>query len=197
MNDENRLNLGHLALVFFGFAVLYFATAFFFGQKTYSSSKTVAANQLYGPIKTKQENTVVVIKITNRAVREGWHYMEAELLDFNQDKVLMTFAGEAWHETGRDYDGPWSESERETDLRITIPQAGAYFLSFSIEGGPKHSRTAKDLTDKIRLSITEHHLKGSTTVFNRLGILLFVIAVVLNEIQNLSIIKLIIRIADA
>ncbi len=188
--EDDHVHFGQLALVFIGFAILYFATGFFFD----SSLKTMRAkdfptSRMFGPIDTTKPNTVVEISMRNRFLRQSWSFVEVEILKQDKNR-LLSFGGEFSHEQGRDADGPWSESQTDRNVRVTLPDPGKYYLKFNAEGGRMGALGASATTDRTRLDIRVVYKRGNSTIFNLLGIIVLIIGVVLNELRNRTLIKI-------
>ena len=138
---------------------------------------------------------MVEIAITDRDVKEGWSYVETDLLAEDRETVLTSFGAEHWQESGRDSEGSWTESDQNSDIRITVPKPGIYYLQFRSEEGAKNSTFAS--TNQTKIHVVIKHLRGTTTIFNWFGLILLVIGVVLNEIRNQTIITILLRLADS
>lgn len=193
-SDDDSINLGKVALVFIAFALLYFATAYYFGGSVNpdpialrSKFDPATKTRIFGPLVTEKSNAVVELVVVDGSVKEGWSYVETELLDA-KGTSLMSFGGEKYHETGRDSDGPWSEAVRDNDIRLTIPDPGTYFLRVRVEGGDKRSTRSSDRTQQTKIYISADYLRGSNGLYIWVGVLLLIIGVVLNEIRNRTVI---------
>ncbi len=189
--EDEGIHLGKLALVFIGFALFYLATALYFSMSEKDQVLTGMANKDFGPIETTRPNAVLEITIYHESLKESWAYVEVDLMNRDSTKALMTFSGEQYHESGRDSEGPWSESKSNTDIRITVPEPGSYYLRARVQGGPKNSTSASDTTGKTELRITIDHLRGSSALFTWAGVILLILGVVLNEIRNKTVLALI------
>jgi len=182
---EERLNFGWIAMVLAVFALLYSVSAGFFSTSSSSVTKVVAASNLYGPIEIRRPNRVIRISVKNTGPRQGWAFVEGEILDVNK-KPVLSFGGSYWHESGYD-DGHWSERESKKDVLARFPKPGIYFLKFKVEGGNKRERTGKDITASSKLTVGLDYRRGSSIFFNWLAGLLLAGAIILNEKQNRSI----------
>ena len=94
-----------------------------------------------GPF-TVDEQTVLDVEVEQRIERgrrtfRRWSFVTAELLDANKN-YLTGFGGEMWHEAGYDDGEYWRESKNEYANKITIPEAGTYYLRFKTESDVPH-----------------------------------------------------------
>jgi hypothetical protein len=190
LKQEDSVHLGRVALVFIGFAILYLATAYYFDSDVQRNSDTVATGQLFGPIQTKNKNTVVEIELVNPGVNNSWKYVEATVLD-DQKNVVSSFSSNFHHASGRDHEGPWNESEKRSGVKVALPKPGKYFLKFAVRGGETYDRTGKDLTNNTRITVIVTHKNGTPVFYSYFGIALLIIGVILNEIRNQTIISVI------
>lgn len=188
-DDEDRIHWGHVAMVFIAFAILYFATAAFYDLSTDSKKYTVNASQTVGPIVSRKSNTVVQISVVNLSVRQSWAFVETSVVD-QKGGIVTSFGGNMYHESGYDSDGSWSESEKESDVKVVLPAAGQYFLKFKVSGGSAYQTRGTDKTRSSRLSVTVEQKRGGSTILNVLGIIILVLGVVLNELRNRTVINL-------
>jgi len=188
--EHQPVHWGKVALVFIGFAILYFATAGFFEISDRTIKKTVFSNQLVGPIETNKNDTVVEIKIETHPGNNMWSYIETEVYDAKK-RTITTFGSDFYHESGYDSDGAWTESETGGNVTVVLPEPGKYFLRFQGQGGRSNRAGAYDLKDGAKLRVTVNYKKGGSTLLFYLGILLLIIGVILNEIRNQTIIGII------
>lgn len=194
--DDEGIHLGKLAMVFIGFALLYLATSLYFSMPEKKQVTTGMADKVFGPIETTRRNAVLELTINISSLNESWAYVEVDLLDSARKKALMTFGSEQYQESGRDSEGPWTESKNNSDIRVTIPEPGSYYLRARVQGGPKNSTASSDITKKTKLRITIEHLRGSSALFIWAGVFLLIIGVVLNEIRNRTVLTFIAKMSD-
>ena len=118
----------------------------------------------------------------------SWTFIEGEVLDADEE-YLFSFGDELGHYTGVDSEGPWTEHKNSYSVKLTLPEAGDYFLDFVAEtsrGG-----------DNTPLTVTVEKLRGSSLPHILAGVVALIIAVMLNEIRNRTINKLIEALADS
>lgn len=187
---EDKIHFGVLALVFIGFAVLFIGTGVFFdgGVKTLESGN-FPTGRLFGPITTSRKNTVVEITTRDNALSNSWAFVEVEVLKDKKDR-LLSFGGEYFNERGRDVEGPWSESKRMRNVKITLPDVGNYYLKFKVQGGPTLS-PGTNQTQNSALYVKVEYKRGSSSALNIMGVILLIIGIALNEIRNKTIITFI------
>ncbi len=190
--EGDKINLGVLALVFIGFSILFIGSGAFFdgGVKTLES-RNFPTGQLFGPIKTAKKNTVVEITTRDNSLANSWAFVEIEVLkDKDKKERLLSFGGEYFNEQGRDGDGPWSESNRMRNVKITLPEVGNYYLKFKVQGGSTLS-VGTDRTQNSALYVKVEYKRGSSTALSIIGIILLIIGIGLNELHNKTIITFI------
>ncbi len=132
------------------------------------------AEEVLIPLTVARNKTTYEIEIkAHNMPTNSWTIASGELLDSNKE-YLFSFSQEMWIETGRDSEGPWKETEDDYSMKITIPKAGKYYLSFDIEG--KHK------SPQINVKVTRQ--LGSTIPHFWLGIFLIIIGLILNQRSN-------------
>ncbi len=188
--DGDKIHFGVLALIFIGFSILFIGTGVFFdgGAKTLESSR-FPTGRLFGPITTAKKNTVVEITTRDNTLRNGWAFVEVEVLKDKKDR-LLSFGGEYFNERGRDAEGPWTESKRMRNVKITLPEIGDYYLKFKVQGGPTLSPGTNQTQNSV-LYVKVEYKRGSSTALNIIGVILLIIGIALNEIRNKTIITFI------
>lgn len=187
---DNGVHLGKLALVFIVFAALFLITALVMDVSVYSIQQDVRANQRVGPVVTTTPNTILYVSVENRSLSESWAYVEAELVD-RRGRWAGGFGGNQYHESGYDSDGYWSESESTVDLTLVVPDPGEYWLRFKVEGGKANSNRASNIASQTQLSVTVDYKLGGAGIFFVIGLIVLVMGVILNEIRNRTIMRLI------
>ena len=87
---------------------------------------------ILGPIVVKKDNPMVYeVKSYFRGDNES-SYISGEVLDENED-TLYEFGKDSWHESGRDSDGYWSESDRNMTAKLVFSEPGTYYVKVSTE----------------------------------------------------------------
>lgn len=187
---DDGLDLGKIALVVLGFAILYFVTALLLSLESTVVDSNVSADQPVGPIKVEDAQSVYRVAVTGSLPDQSWRYVEVELQDL-EGSYLLSFGKELWRESGRDSDGPWREAELDFDTKITIPEPGDYLLGFNVEGAGASESGATDFTATTRLHVRVYEVGGSSIPHMVVGILLIAVGLVLNEMKNLTISRII------
>jgi len=195
-DEDEQINWGKVALVFIGFAILYLATAFYFDINDNELKRTVVStSKPYGPIKTTKNNTVAAITLTDYNLTNRWTYVETNVVN-EQNVVITSFGGKFFQESGRDSEGPWSESATLSDVKITLPKPGNYYLKFTVQSGGVYASTGTDVTQNSRIGVEVSLKKGASTLYTVLGLIFLVIGVVLNEVRHRTIITMIENFTD-
>ncbi len=182
------VHLGHLALLYLVFAGLFLLTALFFSQGRVE--KEFHLDTPEGglvPIEVKNDETVYEVTIASDLIPvNSWAFIEGQVLDADKE-YLFSFGDELSYYTGRDSEGRWTERKNSYSAKLTIPKAGNYFLSFVTETSRGGDTGAIVVVRKLR---------GSSLPFMLAGAVAFIIAVVLNEIRNGTITKIIEALED-
>lgn len=90
-----------------------------------------------GPFAVEAGGTVLEIDVAQQidqarsSTFRRWSFVTGELLDEEQ-QYLTGFGGEFWHEAGYD-GGYWREEEATYETKLTVPEAGRYYLRFQSE----------------------------------------------------------------
>lgn len=189
-SDGNGVHLGKLALVFVVFAALFLITALVMDISSKTIEQTVRANESVGPIVTTRPNTILYISVENRSLSNSWAYVSAELVD-RRGRWAGGFGGNQYHETGSDSDGFWSESENVVDMTLVVPDPGEYRLKFKVDGNRMTSNSAADVTRRTQLKVTVDYKLGGGGIFFIIGLIVLIMAVILNEVRNRTIMRMI------
>lgn len=123
------------------FAAVAIITSFFMAVSTGASEwKTVPKKDgIYGPIEIDEPGQVLLVEVRQPIKQDNvWSFVTGELLDAQQE-YLFSFGEELWQEAGYD-GGHWRESKESFDTKLTIPEKGTYYLSFSTETGRTKAR---------------------------------------------------------
>jgi len=183
------VHLGHLALLFLVFAGLCSFTTLFLSQG--SERRQVNLNTTTGqfvPIEVTKDNSVYEVTVSNaRLPVNSWAFLEGQVLDADKE-YLFSFGDELSYYAGRDSEGGWTERKDGYSTKLTIPKAGSYYLNFITETSWRG--------DDVRASVTVNKLRGSSLHYTLAGVVAFIIAVVLNEIRNRTITRLVSALAE-
>ena len=169
---HEKLKAVGVIMILFGIVSL-FTSAFF----TMSASKPVSfqlppEGGTVGPIKTKAENTVLLIELKQHMNSNGWIFVEGEVMD-DDEEYLFGFGEELWHESGYD-GGPWTEWKTDFDLKVTIPEKGTFYLGFKTESQPAATTPINVKVEQKVGSTVPHFAAGLLGLI--LGFVLFRIA---------------------
>jgi hypothetical protein len=134
---------------------------------------------LIGPFDVKKPDQVLKVTVDTILPQDAWSFVEGEVLDAEKD-FLFSFGKELWHETGYDEDGRWDETDNGYEMKLAIPQVGRYYLNIKTQGN--------HMPDRIRVAIAR--TLGSSIPHLVFGIFTLLIGIALNEIQNLTITRI-------
>ena len=177
------LRLGSGVVIAIGVISLMTAAYFTSGERL--TRQTVPPNGgIVGPLRLDEPGTVLEVHVQQpQNARSGttdvfgtsstWSFVSGEVLD-DEHEYLFGFGDELWAETG--YDGSsWSEAKSSYDLKVTIPEAGTYFLGFETESPPNVQPSDVTVTiDRKRGSAIPHFVLGIGAVL--LGLFLSLVA---------------------
>lgn len=138
-----------------------------------------------GPFRIGRGGIVLTVDIKAPLPDQSWTFVEAELLDDDKD-YIFSFGNELWRESGRDSDGPWSETDDSLSMKLTIPDPGQYYLNIKTQG----TVTPESLHVRVVRRL------GSSIPHFAFGVLALLIAFVLNEIKNRTTIRAIARMSN-
>ena len=195
------LDLGKIATVFIVCGFLSLFTAWVFSWETEQVfNRTVSAPYRWdgpkpeeiikdvttlGPIFVAKNREVFAIRLTAPLPANTWAFLEGEILDAEKE-YLFSFGKEIWHETGRDSDGAWQESDLDYTMKVTFPQSGVYYLKLKANGS--HDVTA--------IAVTISKRRGSSLPHLIFGISTLLVGLVLNEMRNKTLTTLAMRMSD-
>lgn len=121
--------------------------------------------KVLGPIKVKSPNSVYWIDVKQSIPMYAWSSVSVEVLD-EDEEYLMGFGDEFWAESGYDSDGSWSETYNDYRGRITLPEAGTYYLGLEVE-------SMQGVSTPISVKV---YPKRGSTIFLKLSMWLAAIA---------------------
>lgn len=200
--EPEGIDFARLAIVFIFYGVLGFLTAAFLGTGQTSlfdaqlspmakvaddpiePGEQVATRDyaVIGPFQVQQAGTVIKASFASNLPLNSWSFVEAELLDQDRD-YLFSFGKELWHETGVDSDGKWTESDISYEMKFTVAEPGTYFLNIKTQGSAMPGRIRVMLATTI----------GSSIPHFAFGIITLVIGLIMNEVVNRTILRLLDR----
>jgi len=183
--DENT-DWGKVGSVLIVFSLVSFITAwvFSFESQTISSpdiySHESGQSSLIGPIiaKKNHETYQIRVKALNMPM-QSWAYVEGQVLDSNKS-YLFSFGKGLWNESGRDSEGYyWQEADDSYEISINLPKRGTYYLQFNAESNQQ--------PEIISLIVVKKW--GSSLPHLWFGVILLLLGIVLNEMQNRTVTK--------
>lgn len=169
-----------IALVIFGFICLISALVVNFsrGKSIYKSLPSQGG--IVGPIQVKKDRTIYLVKVSQSVSNREWSAVTGNVLD--QDKnYLFGFGEEFWKESGRDSEGSWTETKNKYEMKMTL-QKGTYYFEFE-------SERSHNVSGNITIAV--YRKIGSPLPFLIAGIIALIIGVVLNEIANQTLTKIV------
>ena len=173
--------LNTAAVLLLCFAVICFATAFFFNLSkpgiqsyTFKPSAPEKAETLVVP----KDNTVYRVEvfqsIGNLAANRDWSAVSIEVTSEEGDSIV-NFGGEFWNASGYD-DGYWSETKNRYTMKVTFPIAGTYLINCEAES------SVTNFNGEITVRFLPK--RGSATPFFILGILTFLGGIAMGYFSN-------------
>lgn len=184
----NSIDLGKIATVFILFSLLGFITAWVFSFELGKQAETrflpyqAGSPEVFAALDVVKYNETYNISI--KAVdlsSQSWSFVEGQVLDQNKE-YLFSFGKELWDERGYDSDGPWHESEISYDIAVTFPKPGRYYLQVK-------TKSSTGIAPSIVMKMGKQ--LGSSIPHLWFGVICLMIGLVLNEIKNRTIRRLI------
>jgi hypothetical protein len=191
-SHPDHVDLGKLATVFIIFGLLSLLTAWIYSMETekianasFRPSKISGISAEVGPINVRKHNESYSINIKASLYSQSWSSIQGQVLDSNK-QYLFSFGKELSYYTGRDSEGSWSELDNDYSMNVTFPKPGAYYLQFDTESNviPKN----------VKVKVTKK--RGSSIPHMWFGIIVLIIGIVMNEIKNRSLIRVIEKFSD-
>ena len=151
--------------------------AYFTTSKRFLTDRLPSTGGIVGPLEITEAGTVLEIRVDQAlnlsggrrsfGTRSTWSFVSGEVLDAEQE-YLFGFGDELWKESG--YDGTyWTEAKDDYELKVTMPEAGTYYLEFTTEL-PQIGRAARGSAGPIVVRIDR--ATGSAIPHLMLGIAL-------------------------
>ena len=164
------------AMILTGFGILCLVLSVFFnmGQGKAIKKTLPATGGMIGPVEVKKDRSVYLIKVKQNVGNLQWSSITGELLD-KQKEYLFGFGKELWAESGRDYEGYWSESVTNFSMKLTVPKKGTYFLNFDVE-------KSSDVNSSIYVSVSKK--AGSALPFFWGGIISLICGVAVYQLAK-------------
>lgn len=174
-----------IAAVFLVFALIFLqSSCYFSGTLDDQEIRGLYPGQrVFGPVVVTEPGQVFTVSVTGTLPDMSWINIEAQLLDRTK-ALLLSFEGGLYHESGYDSDGNWTESNNETSIDLTIPEAGEYYFAFNSSGGwigKNYPGSPEQLVEMIVRIVPR---TGSSLPLVWSGFALLVLAVIFNELAN-------------
>ena len=169
----------------FVFSFICFLTSFFLNKTI--GKPTIQRVEATGgevAIRTETPNTVLRFDISQQLLPNSWSYLYITLED-TQREELCAFSEELWAEAGIDQGYHWSESKNTFTNKFSFSKPGVYYLVIE----PEVPAVAPEKIGEIKIKSQE--LRGSNVPHLSMAIISLLLAIVLNEIANLTLIRLI------
>lgn len=173
VSPSDRVDPGALGAVFLIFAAICFTTAIAFDrtEETLLSTSFTGSEKTLGPIEAKRKDTVLAIEVEHPLAVQGKYgaidsFVEGEVLDRNRN-YLFSFGKEFWAEAGYD-EGRYHESDTDTTMKVTLPEAGTFYLRFKAEGNLERA-----------VSVTVRRLAGSGLLHRVFGVFALIAGILL------------------
>lgn len=132
---RNRYFYNNLLLILSVFALLCIFTSICLEEINSPSVKRYSylqEGQTFGPIViTKNKPVIYEIKSYFRGDNDS-SYISGEVLDEEKD-TLYEFGKDAWHESGYDSEGYWSESDNSMTAKLAFTEPGTYYIKLGTE----------------------------------------------------------------
>lgn len=160
--NEEKIRVGWALL---GFAVLCFITSLVLNSNVGKPVTKILspADNIVGPIEVRENNEVYLIKVHQSIRAYGtWSVVEGSVLDKDKN-YLFGFSDELGSYAGRDSEGSWTEVKSDYKMKITMPQKGTYYFSFSFQTNNPGA------VEQMRVTVARK--KGSSLVLFWAGIL--------------------------
>lgn len=161
-------DLGAYAMILLVFAVICFATAFYFNLRNGSPQSFTfdpSDPEATATLEVKDKDTVFLVEVTQstNGLRDNtdWSAVAIEVSSPEGD-TIASFGDEFWTASGYD-DGYWSEKKSRYDMKLTLPIPGEYVVGVEAESSPP------SFSNPITARFTPK--RGSATPFFTLGVL--------------------------
>jgi len=184
--EEDSVDWGKVASVFMVIGVLSLLTAWIYSFDTNQVLNVPINHQqilhpekaVFGPINVAKYHETYTITIKASMTSQSWAFVSGQVLDRNKH-YLFSFGKGLWDEEGRDSDGYWHETDNTYSMLVTFPEPGKYYFKLEYE----YNKAPRVMTLQVSKQL------GSSIPHFWLGIFLLMIGVVLNELQNRSILR--------
>jgi hypothetical protein len=113
---------------------------------------------VYGPMQLSRKGSLYKIVLTTSIPDNSWSWGGVELLDGSQ-QTINSVSKEFFRESGRDSEGPWSESVTRTSQLFKLSKTGEYYLRLIGEKGTA-SRGKLTVSVYEGLTLARYYLLG-------------------------------------
>ncbi len=180
-NNAKRVLLNTLSLVLVIYSVTCLITAFIMDAPIKTEKFDVPKTGMtLGPYVVPDNNAVYYFEFEQMMKVNNWSYLTIEILDQNKE-FLYAFGDEFWNESGYD-GGKWHESDTKYETKFTIHKKGTYYFDLITE--------ASNMDDMQKIKMKLSQVRGSSLGFYWLSIISLGLAILLNEINRQTIIRM-------
>jgi len=122
-------------------------------QQTVSLNQISQNGLLLGPVQMDKVNTVYRTIMKASGIQDNqFTWVGAELINA-QNQAVNALVGDFWRESGRDSEGPWSESKLKTKDHFRLTTPGEYYFRLFLDpGSDKSGRLSFEVYQGIRLA---------------------------------------------
>lgn len=166
-------NLRALGFLFLGFAILFLITSYIWSinSETLITKTFSLAEENTVKLDVPGKNTVYKISAKQSFTISGSsNAVKVQILDKDKN-FLFDFGEEFYYETGRDYEGSWTEKNNSFHMSITIPEKGIHYLKLIAEN--------EDSIKTYPVQLTVKKLAGSYIPFFICGMVILAIGIIL------------------
>lgn len=183
------INFSVIVKVLIVFGIISLFTAFIFSIETGEIASKEMKLSLFrsdsmqvGPFDVNKNNQSLKVSFKIDLQSQSWTVVSGKVLNENKE-YLFSFSKELSYYSGRDSEGSWSELDDSYSMSLTFPKKGKYYLDIDLEFDRKPSTLKVWISKKL----------GSHIPHMIFGILLVILAIIINEVKNQTISKMIIK----
>lgn len=163
--------LKKISTVLLAFGIICFITSCYMNSGSAERqiiSIPIAESSEPQPFIVNDHSSVHLIRLEHSAINmlwnKDWSSVHVEVMNENKE-TIFGFGDEFWRASGYD-EGNWYETKDFSDIKITFPERGTYYLSAEIE------RSSNRISDNVYITIESK--KGSSLPFQVAMVISFV-----------------------
>lgn len=160
-----------------GFGLLFLAASVWFNGIGRIDVDKLFASQTFGPIETRRLDENLTITLTQIPTEHSWSYVEATLTT-EDGKALLSFGDEFFHEPST-IEGVPARISGVSDVSLSMPKPGKYFLKFWVTGGVSGDLVEQDLTSSAIIGVRVDYHNGEPWYLRSAGWALLVVGLTL------------------